>query len=105
MSGSITSAVTNIQFLDNIAIQIDYSGTLPVGNIIVEASSNHQQDAQGVTTVAGTWVDLGLGLTAPTSTTPIYVDVNQLSAPYIRVRYARTSGTGTMNAVISAKEV
>lgn len=105
MGASFTSIVLRCQFLDNIGLQINYSGTLPVGAFNVEVSADHEEDANGNVKTAGTWVDLGLGLAAPGSTGPIYVDLNQISAPYVRVSYVRTSGTGTASVYATAKSV
>ncbi len=105
MTTALTSAVTNIQFLDNIAIQLDFAGT-PTGTFQVQVSVDHAQDNNGNVTVAGSWVPLLLSsnpVAAGTSGT-IYIDLNQLSAPYMRVTYTGT-GAGTLNAFVSAKTI
>lgn len=98
---SITSAVTDIQFLDNIGIQLDFSGS-PVGTFDVQISLNYSIDNLSNTVISsGTWVTIASGSTSGGS--PIFFDLNQLSAPFIRVVYTKTSGTGTLNSIISAK--
>lgn len=97
---SITSAVTSIQFLDNISIQLNFTGS-PVGIAAVQVSADHSQDMFGNVTVAGNWVTVSSASMVGGS--PIYFDLNQLSAPFIRVVYTRTSGSGTLNGFISAK--
>lgn len=110
---SLTSAVTEIQYLDDTGIQLNFSGA-PVGSFQVQVSADHKQDSQQNVTVAGNWVPLlftywdGTAfITAnavPTSVgSPIYLDLALLSAPYIRVVYTRVSGTGILNAFIVAK--
>lgn len=115
MSSNITSAITNIQWLDNIGIQFDFSGA-PVGNFQVQVSADYVQDDNGNVINAGTWIPLILtyfnGTTftsspnVPTSVgSPIYMDLNQLSAPWIRAQYIATSGSGTLNTLITAKMI
>lgn len=104
---SITSSVTNIEFLDNIGYQINVASGTPTGVIKVQISIDYAQDINGNVTNAGNWVDL-----TPVSQTisagspsPIYFDMTQLSAPWIRLVYTRTSGSGTINAFITAKMI
>lgn len=102
-AASLTSPVTNIQFLDNIGIQLSWTGS-PVGTFTVQVSADYNQDSLGNVLAAGHWVTLTLP-TSPTtaSGSPIYLDLNQLSAPWIRVVYTKTSGTGSLSAFITAK--
>lgn len=106
MSASITSPATNIQFLDNVGVQLHFTGT-PTGAFSVEVSMDHEQDSQGVVSNAGNWVALPLSPSpvASGAAGDIYIDMNQLSAPWIRTVYTRTSSTGTLASYISAKEV
>ncbi len=114
-TASITSSITNIGQLDNIGIQLSWSGS-PVGTFAIEISADHAQDIEGNVTVVGQWTPLVLtyftggvfitSATVPTSVgSPIYLDLTQLSAPWIRVTYTRGSGSGTLNAHITAKAV
>lgn len=115
MSGNITSAVTDIQFLDDIGLQLNYSGS-PTGTFSVQVSADHSEDFNGNVLVAGQWIPLTLSywngtssITAtsiPTSVgSPIYLDLALLSAPYIRVVYTAGSGSGTLNVFLTAKQV
>lgn len=106
MGGNITSAVTNIEMLDNIGVQVIWSaGSTPVGVISVEVSMDYDQDTLGNVVNAGNWIALTLDPAANVSgnTGQIYVDLNQLSAPWIRVKYTRTSGTATLSGYICGK--
>lgn len=114
-TASLTSAVTNIQFLDNIGLQLNFTGS-PTGTFEVQVSSDYAQDGQGNVQVAGNWIPLIMtywdGATfvttgdIPTSVgSPIYLDLALLSAPWIRVVYTRVSGSGTLNSFITAKSV
>lgn len=104
VSGNITSTITNIQFLDNIGYQANMTGN-PTGTLSVEISADYAQDNNGNVTTAGNWI--GLTSEAITAGTPsiVYFDLNQLSAPWIRLSYAESGGTGTLNAFITAKMV
>lgn len=110
---TITSTVSNIQMLDNVGIQLSWTGS-PVGTFTIEVSADHAQDEYGNVTVAGQWTALTVSylvssaVTAassiPTSVgSPIYVDITQISAPWIRVIYTKTSGTGTLTGYLTAK--
>jgi len=109
MTGNLTSAITNIQFLDNIGIQLNFTGS-PVGYFQVQVSIDYAQDNQGNVTNAGNWTPLYFtqitSTNVPTSSgSPIYLDLSELSAPWIQVTYTATSGSGTLNAFISCKEI
>ena len=105
-SASITSSVVEIRNQDNVGIQLSWTGTA-VGTFAVQISINHAEDANGNVTVAGDWVALPLSPTiaAAGSADSAIIDLNQMSASYIRVVYTRSSGTGTLNAYITAKGV
>jgi hypothetical protein len=103
---SITSQVMPIINEDNVAFQIVWSGA-PVGTFDVQVSVDHAQDSQGNVSNTGTWLSLTLSspVAAAGSAGNAYVDINQISAPYIRVVYTKTSGTGTLNIWAAAKGV
>lgn len=104
MSGDLTSSVTNIEFIDNVGLQLNFSGS-PVGIFSVQVSIDYTQDSQGVVSNAGNWISIPLNpIPAATgSANNIYIDLNQLSAPWVRVFYDFTSGTGTLNSLICGK--
>ncbi len=112
---SITSIVSNIQMLDNVGLQLSWTGS-PVGTFAVQVSADHAQDEFGNVTTAGQWAALTLtyftsgsfvtATSIPTSVgSPIYLDLQQLSAPWIRIVYTRGSGSGTLSGYITAKMV
>lgn len=105
MSGNLTSSVTQIEFMDNIGIQINVAGGASTGEFFVDVSADHVEQNGNVIT-AGNWVQLTLDPTATVTAgnpTSIYIDLNQLSTFYIRLRYTAGSGTGTCNAFIIGK--
>lgn len=105
-TASLTSAITNIQFLDNIGIQLNFTGA-PEGIFDVQVSADYAQDEFGNVTNVGNWIDLVLNPvpSASGSADSVYIDIIQTSAPWIRVVYTRDTGTGTLNAFITAKMI
>lgn len=104
MAGSISSAVTNIEFLDNIGLQLNFIGT-PTGTFSVLVSMDYAEDNNRNVTNAGNWIPLTFS-TAPQATGApgnIYLDLNQLSAPWIQVQYTPASGSGTLQGFICGK--
>ena len=95
MASSLTSPAVGIQFLDNVGIMASWTGT-PTGTFAVQVS---------VDTV--TWVPITLSpaITASGSADQAYFELNQLSAPYIRLVYTASSGSGTLNALVTAKMI
>lgn len=106
MAGNVTSVVSNIEFLDNIGIQLVFTGS-PVGTFTVEISADHAQDQNGNVSVAGNWVaiDLDPVPVAAGSADVIAINIDLMSFPWMRVVYTRTSGTGTLNGYICAKMI
>lgn len=108
LSANLTSPVTDIRYLDNIAIQLIFTGT-PTGTFVVQGSLDYMrafsEEARAVN--AGTWTTITLGSTLAASGAAgnILVDLNQLSFPYIRVVYTRTSGTGSLDMWVEGKAV
>lgn len=102
----ITSAVTGIQYLDNIGIQLNWTGT-PNGGAVVQVSADYARDSLGNVTNAGNWNTLSVSANAAPagSASSFYYDITQVSAPWIRLVYTNTSSTGTLNAFICGKAV
>lgn len=109
MSGNITSTVTDVRNFDNVAVELVFTGT-PTGTFSVEGSLDYGYQAGGnfnPAVNAGTWTALSLSPTPAASggAGSVLLDLNQISFAFIRVKYAFTSGTGTLNAYIAAKAV
>lgn len=92
-TASITSAVTEIPYLDNVCYQMVWTGT-PTGNFDVQVSLDKTN-----------WTSLVLSPppVASGSAGSYVIDMNQLSMTYIRLVYTRTASTGVLNVYISAK--
>ncbi len=114
-TSTLTSAKTNIEGLDNIGIQYAWTGNA-VGTFAIQISADYQQDMLGNVLNAGNWVTIAVSywdgsatqtVTAiPTTVgSPIYVDLAFLSAPWIRTVYTKISGTGSLTATITGKQV
>jgi hypothetical protein len=106
MSADITSPVTVVQYLDNISIQLNFTGT-PTGTFAVQVSNDYLTDGFGVVTNAGLWVDLPLtgSPVASGAADQIMIDINQIPMPNVRVVYTRTGGTGALDMYITGKGI
>lgn len=104
MSGDITSAATQVEWLDNLGIQAHWSGTSPAGEIIIEGTNDQVLDPQHPL-ASPNWVALDFGQTISITgnTGDDFYNINQFPFTAVRVRYVRTSGTGTLVVKISAK--
>ena len=107
MSADVTSQVTNIAHMDNIGYQINFTGANPVGTFEVQVSIDYNKDAQGNVTNAGNWISiLNPPPVAIGAADNIYCDINQISAPWIRLIFTHSGGSaGTMNAFITGKSI
>jgi hypothetical protein len=103
---TITSDVTCIKFLDNLGIQLSWTGS-PVGTFDVQVSNDYSDGKGASKANAGTWSSLGLNppVSASGSAADAYLQLQQICAPYIRVVYTKTSGTGSLTVVISGKAI
>lgn len=106
MSGNLTSNPVAIGWLDQVAVQFNFTGT-PTGTFQVQGSVDYEVNESGAVINAGNWtsVTLSPSPTAAGSPDVILIDMSQLSFPYLRVQYTAMSGTGTLNAYLSAKEI
>jgi hypothetical protein len=99
-TNTLTSSVVDIRGFDNVSLQANWTGT-PSGTFYVDVCSDYNINYSGRT---GNWSTLPQTLTAPSgSAGTSFLDAIQTSAPYIRVRYANSSGSGTLNVYIGAK--
>ena len=92
---TITGTAVNVQFLDNIGIQLKWTGT-PSGTFLIEGSNDN-------TTYRA--LDFGSAIEATGSASDHLISVNQFPFPWIRVKYTNSSSTGSLTATISGKEL
>lgn len=98
---SVTSSPINIQGEDNVGVQLNILTGTPTGVFTVQVSADYNQNL-----ATGNWINVNLPTSAAItsgSPSPVYIDLNQISAPWIRVVYTKTSGTGTFDAFICGK--
>ena len=108
MSADITSVETNVQFMDYVLLQLEWSGTSPVGNFNVQYLKLEAE--RNTATGVDIWdnIDFGgtIGANIPISGSPgtHQIILNEIAFPKIRCFYDRTSGTGSLTVTIVAKE-
>lgn len=97
LSGSITSSVVNVINLDKASIHLIWSGSSPVGVITVEAR-NGELDS---------WyeLDLGSAINISGASGDHQLVFNEIPFTDIRLQYTFTSGTGSIDALISMKTI
>lgn len=102
---AITSEVIVISFMDNVGIQLIWTGTA-VGTFAVQVSNNyHKTEPGGAVSNSGTWTTIPLdpAIAAAGSADNAFIDLNQMGACAVRVVYTNSSGTGVLNGYVSAK--
>ncbi len=105
MNASITSLPSIITNLSLMSYDISWAGTAPVGTMSVQVSNSYSENVDGSVRNAGSWTTVALS--SPTSVSGStgngFIDVSQMGASAIRLVYTRVSGTGTMQAIFTAK--
>lgn len=104
---TITSPVTNIQFLDDVGVQLQFTGT-PNGTFTVQGSIDYAVNPiTGAVENAGNWIDVTLSPVpvASGSADQILINLAMLCFPFIRIQYVNTSGVGVLNGYICGKEI
>jgi hypothetical protein len=109
---TVVSSVLDIQFLDNIGMQFNVASGSPTGTITVEVSADYLQDSLGNVITNGNWITLLQPNGTPVQVSIVagspaqsYLDLQELSCPFIRAKYTRTSGSGSLNAFFTAKMI
>jgi hypothetical protein len=94
LTSNFDSAPLDIQYMDNIGVQINWDTSDGYGTFGVEVSIDKEN-----------WNSLPLSNTIQVDLVPgsAYVDLNQLSAAWLRVKYYRVSGGGTCDVWTTAK--
>lgn len=96
MSGNLTSDETNVQYLDNVGLIIQWSGTAPVGTITVEVKIGDS---------AWSELEFGSTISIASDSGSHNVNINQIPHEKIRVKYNFISGVGVLNIYSTAKMV
>lgn len=97
VASNLTSAIVNVQNMDKAAIHVEWAGASPVGALTVEARNGAED----------TWYELAFGsaISISGNTGDHQIVFNELPFTDIRLQYAATSGTGTLDATITLKQV
>lgn len=93
LAASFNSASTNVQFLDRISYSGSWTGSA-VGSLIAQGSADGTNFAN---------LDMN-AINLNNASDSFVMDIQCTSLPYVRLAYTRSSGTGSMTAVISGKE-
>lgn len=107
-AADITSPVTIIQMLPGISYEVTWTGTT-LGVIQVQVSNSYRQNADGTVAIAGNWTTLPTSSFAGTYPVPAgspgsgMLDVVGTECYAIRLKYVRTSGTGTLTVIPCGK--
>lgn len=93
MSKNETSIVLDISEAGCYCLQADWTGSSPVGNLVIMASTNNIQfDPISTNAISG-------------NTGSLIINVERPGYFYIQLLYQFTSGTGTLNTTVSAKRI
>lgn len=97
-----TGSVSDIGHLDNVCYLIYWSGTTPVGTLIIECTND---DPKTVSSPRWVQLDFGSAIVISGNSGDHLINIAQAPFNFIRPRYAKTSGTGTLNAILHVKQV
>ena len=100
-SAQLSSAV-EVTYMDRVAFSLVATGT-PAGTLTIEWSPDYD-GTSAATIAASTWVDYGVAAMALAGAGATFArEIQQTASRAFRVRYAFTSGTGTLTVKVSAK--
>lgn len=104
MGASVTSEPTILNQMSGAGYDVSWTGT-PTGTFSVEISNTIKLGNDRSIVEPGNWtaVTLSAPITASGSADNAFINLAGLQAYAVRLKYTRTSGTGTLNAVICAK--
>ena len=101
MSADYTSPIIDVQYADNVGLQLIFTGT-PTGLFYIQGSINYDPR-----TTTGDWSNLDFS-SAPEAAGAAdnhLINLNQLPYKYIRVFYDRTSGSGSLSIYFMIRQV
>ncbi len=108
-SGNVTSLVTDVDKKDVLLYQCVWTGTL-AGTFSVETSNTYKPNANGIPNgtplVAGSWDVLPItGATAAGVAGSGSIELAEIGAPYIRLVFTYTSGSGNLTVTLNGKAI
>jgi len=95
---------TNVDYLDNVGIQVVWTGTT-VGVLEVYGSNDAANAQQGKYPTNWSKFEFGAVINVDTTNSDLLIHMNQLPYSWIALKYTATSGTGTMTAKLTVKMV
>lgn len=104
MTNPITSEPIKLIRMDRASLHLIFTG-IPTGDFAVEVSGDYRENAAGQPTAGGTWTPIALSPApaAAGSADDIFIDLTVTAAPWVRLVYTPSAGSGTLNAYLSAK--
>lgn len=111
MAANITSMPTILQSLSRVSYSVSWAGSSPVGTIQIQCSNDYAIGATGTVVNSGTWNTMTVSLNgSPVQTIPVtgnsgsgLIDITATAAYAVRLVYTFTSGTGTLQAIVTGK--
>lgn len=111
MSGDVISDPFRVDYVDNVFLQVVWTGA-PVGSFTIEGNLSYSKAANfnvnPIVVPDGTWTSLTFtpDLTAPSGSDGDFIAAVPFAPGTIfRIKYTSTSGTGSLNVWLCAKEV
>jgi hypothetical protein len=103
MSGNITSDAVDLMFLDNVDLIHSWTGTSPVGELVIEVTNNDINNQNALVE----WVQLNFGNTITISANDgeDLIVIRGVPGRFLRAKYLRTSGSGTLQLTLSARQL
>ena len=108
LAADATSEETSVAFIDYGVIDISWTGSSPVGNINLEflkiAYDRNSQNVDEWQTINFTGAPTGENIPISGASGEHQIQLNKMPSTRLRLKYVRTSGTGSLTAIISGKE-
>jgi hypothetical protein len=105
MSGSLISDPIELIYLDNVSLLLVWTGT-PTGTFKIEVANEFPADMANPS-YTPTWVDLPLtpAIIATGAGDSAFIDFTQIPSAFMRVKYNRSGGSGSLNGSVTSKKV
>lgn len=100
-----------IQMISQVSYAVSWEGSTPIGVINIQVSNDYSTNPDGSVKNEGIWTNLVLSINGSLiEDIPVtgdssngFINISNIAAYAIRLRYGKTSGTGLLQATISAK--
>ena len=95
---------TNLDWLDNVSLQVYWTGTL-VGELKVYVSNDSVNPKLGQTVTNWSLLEFGAPVLIDGSQSDLIININQNSFSFIALAWAPASGTGNITAQMTCRQV